>query len=333
MILVTGGTGFLGAHLLVKLCQKYDQIAAIYRSSSNFDYVKRVFKVYQSEHLFSKIQWRSADLLDIFSLDDVLVDVKQLYHCAGEVAFTPDKSKDVALLNTEGTANLVAAALNVPNLRMVHVSSIAALGRSRLDDVIDEKRTWKNDPNNSQYAISKYNAEREVWRGIEEGLNAAIVNPAVILGYINWSEGTGQMFDKVYRGLKFYTEGVTAYVDVQDVARFMILLMESDIQAQRFILAAENATFKTVFSSIAAHLGVKAPSVYANKWMSNLAWRWEAFKYKLTKKMPLITKETARNAHLKCYYSNNKSKELGGFTYTHLEDTIHATAQLYLIEN
>jgi len=206
------------------------------------------------------------------------------------------------------------------------------LGRSRLDDMIDEKRTWKNDPNNSQYAISKYNAEREVWRGIEEGLNAAIVNPAVILGYINWSEGTGQMFDKVYRGLKFYTEGVTAYVDVKDVARFMVLLMESQIQGQRYILATENTSFKVVFTSIAKHLGVKAPSVYANKWMSNLAWRWEALKYKITGKMPLITKETARNAHLKCFYNNNKSKELSNFTYTKLEDTIQLAAQCYLAE-
>ncbi len=332
MILVTGGTGFLGAHLLLDLCKKNEKVAAIYRASSNFDYVKRVFQVYQSEHLYSNIEWRSADLLDIFSLDDALSDVQQLYHCAGEIAFTPDKSKDVELLNTEGTANLVAAALIVPNIRMIHVSSIAALGRSRLDDVIDEKRTWKNDPNNSQYAISKYNAEREVWRGIEEGLNAAIVNPAVILGYINWTEGTGQMFDKVYKGLKFYTEGVTSYVDVKDVSRFMIGLMESDVKAQKYILAVQNATFKDVFTIIANALKVNPPSIKASQWMSNIAWRVEALKYKLTGKTPLITKETARNANLKCFYSNSKSLQFEDFEYTPLETTIQATAQLYLKE-
>lgn len=333
MILVTGGTGFLGAHLLLELCKNNEKIAAIRRGSSSLDYVKRVFAIYQSEHLFTKIEWREADLLDIFSLDDAFADVHQLYHCAGEVAFTPDKNKEVEALNTEGTANVVAAALEVKGLRMIHVSSIAALGRSRLDDVIDETRTWKNDPNNSKYAISKYNAEREVWRGIEEGLNAAIVNPAVILGYINWNEGTGQMFDKVYKGLKFYTEGVTSYVDVKDVARFMILLMNSDIQAQKYILAVDNVSFKNVFTEMANALGVKPPSIEAKNWMSKIAWRLESIKYKLTGKTPLITKETARNASLKCYYSHKKSLEVFSFVYTPLQVTIQDTASLYLKEN
>jgi len=229
-------------------------------------------------------------------------------------------------VNAQGTANLVNLCLQIPGIRFCHVSSIAAIGRSRLDEIIAEDRFWKNDPNNSWYAISKYQAEREVWRGIEEGLDAFIVNPAVILGVCDWKEGTGRMFSQVWNGLTFYTQGTTGWVDVNDVAKAMVLLMKSKVTGERYILSEGNYSYRDVFNQIADALGKKRPSILATSMLTELAWRMDKLRSFFTCREPLITKKSAKTATLPCLYDNQKFISEFDFSYAPVTNTIRAVA-------
>lgn len=335
MILVTGGTGFVGAHLLVELTKSNDKVKAITRPSSDHTYIKKVFELYSKnpETDFLKIEWQEADLLDVFSIEEALQGVTQVYHAAGFVSFSPRDRHRLMQVNVKGTLNLVNQCLEKGNIRLCHVSSIAAIGRTRLEESIAEDRFWKNDPNNSWYAISKYNGEREVWRAVEEGLDAVIVNPSVILGYCRWDEGSGSLFSRVWNGLKYYTEGVTGWVDVKDVVSAMIGLMNADVKGERYIISSENLSYREVFDMIAEAMHKPKPSVKATHFLSNMVWRMEKVRTSLTGKAPLITRETARTAQLKCYYENKKYHGFSGRALVPVKETIQRTVALFLKEH
>lgn len=321
-ILVTGGTGFVGSYLLRYLIANgYTNIRALKRANSPMDLV---------EEVKNNVEWLEGDVLDIFSLEDALKGVKQVYHCAAIVSYSPRDFKQMMKVNVEGTANIVNLSIEANIEKMVYVSSIAALGKTEKTLWVDEDADWIPSKNNSQYAISKYLAEMEVWRGMAEGLRAAIVNPSVILGSGFWEAGTANFFTKVYNGLKFYTPGATGFVDVRDVARFMVLLMESKVVEQRFILNAENWTFRELFTTIANHLNKKPPSIHANAFLRGLAWRLEWLRTTFSGARPIITRETARSASKTTFYKNDKSKTAFNFEYLPLEQTIRETAKQFL---
>ncbi|MCZ2442742.1 MAG: NAD-dependent epimerase/dehydratase family protein [Flavobacteriales bacterium] len=334
MIAVTGGSGFLGAHLLLLLTQQNDKIKASRRKNTDLSFARRVFDLYseQPDSYWQRIQWEEVDLLDRFELDDFLADVNQLYHCAAEVSFEPSKRQQMMQSNVKMTAAIVNQCLLKEDIRLCHVSSIAAIGRSRLEEPIAEDRFWKNDPNNTWYAISKYFAEREVWRGIEEGLNAVIINPAIILGYTHWDEGSGKFFDNIWRGTPYYTKGITGWVDVHDVAKAMVWLMSQPITAERFILSEGNHAYREILNMIADALHKPRPDKYAGRWLSGFAWRIEKMRSWLTKKEPLITKETAITGRLACYYENKKWLTISPFPFTPIKETIAQTASLFMKE-
>ncbi len=332
MILVTGGSGFLGAHLLVQLSAMDAKIIAAKRVTSDLNYVKRVFEKENVLPQFEKIEWKNIDLFDSYEIEDALEGIEEIYHCASEVSFDPNHHDRMIKNNVTITANLVNAALYCNIKKFMFVSSIAALGRSTQAEVIDESRIWKNDPVNSKYGLSKYKSEMEVWRGYEEGLNVIVVNPAVILGYCPWNEGTGKMFSKVQEGMKYYTNGYTGWVDVKDVATCMIQLMQKNKTGERYILSSETKPFRWVFDVIAeaidrpkakneVNLGLARWVVLAEKWRS-----------KVIGKSPLITKETLRNATLQCDYVNDKVKKELNFTFKPVQETVKETASWFLKE-
>lgn len=226
-------------------------------------------------------------------------------------------------MNTEGTANLVNAALEKKISKLCHVSSIAALGRpEQQSDLIDENLVWKTSRHNSMYAISKYGAEREVWRGTAEGLNVVIVNPAIILGIAGPGMGSSRLFNTVYNGLRFYPPGKNGFVDVRDVVRAMMLLMDSDIKNERFILSAANLEYRKLFSLMAEAFGKPAPSVSVSPALSGLAWRIEKIRSAIKGSKPLITRETANTAVQQYTYSSEKIKKALGFEFTPIEETV-----------
>ncbi len=329
-ILVTGGTGMLGAHLLLELCRQGHSPMASFREGSSLALTKRIFALYgDDKNLWKRVHWQQADLEDSHSVYSLLEGVQELYHCAAMVSFDPLDGPALLEINPLMTANLVNAGLETGLQKMMHVSSVAAMGRSRNGKVITEHSQWSENGENSIYARSKYRSELEVWRGIAEGLKAAIVNPGIILGPGDWNNGSAKLFQSVAEGFKFYTEGINGFVDVRDVVKAMILLMRSEITAERYLLVAENCSYHHLFDLIAENLSVPKPSVLAKPWMGELVWRYERIKSFLTGKKPLVTPETARTAHQTSRYSNQKIEEELDFSFRPLEESIADIAALY----
>ena len=333
MVFVTGGTGFLGAHLIYHLLSNGKHVRALKRETSNLSLFNRIFSFYQSspELLPGKLAWVDGELSNIGLLDEVISDnITEIYHAAAKVSFQPQDKTEMMRTNITGTANLVNAALNKNIRKLCHVSSIAAIGRGENQKTIDENTLWKASRRNSNYAISKYGAEREVWRGMEEGLPAVIINPSVILGPGETNSGTGKMISVVLKGLKFYSQGCNGFVDIRDVVAIMTRLAESEIIGERFIVSAETLTYKEIFTMIAAETGKTPPAYKANLLMGQLAWRLSYLEGKLRGTKPLITRETAITAGNTYLYSNNKIIETLKYQFLPVELTIKDACRFYL---
>lgn len=312
MILVTGATGFLGAELIHQLTTQNLKVRALKRNSSVIpDLIK--------ENPF--VEWFVADINDQATLAEAFESVTQVYHCAAFISFNPKDKAKLLKINIEGTSNIVNLCLD-NNVRLVHVSSIAALGNAKKGELITEKDYWEYDPNVHSYAISKYEGEMEVWRGIAEGLDAIIVNPAVIIGKNAGFDGSGAIFKLVKEGLKFYTDGATGIVDVSDVAKCMMLLMNTEITAERYTLSADNLNYKTFFEEIARGFGIKPPSIEAKPWMLGIAWRAAKFISIFSGKAPALTKDSARSSFNLSYYSNEKIKTTININFKPLTESI-----------
>lgn len=312
-ILVTGASGLVGEELLKQLlAQGY--------------YVKALFNKTPVSITHPKLFAIQCDILDVVKLEESLGGVTRVFHCAGIVSFDPADKFSLLKINVEGTANVVNACIICGVRKLVHVSSVAALGRIRKEETITEEMNWSEETSNSIYGKSKYLGELEVWRGIGEGLQAAIINPTIILGGNNWDAGSAAIFKTAYNEFKWYTDGVSGFVDVKDVAKSMILLMNSDISGQRFIINGENLPYQDIFSEIAAEFGKKPPYKKVTPFLAGLVWRMEAIKSMVTGKKHLLTKETARTAQAKVYFDTGKFlNAFPDFKFTKIKDTIHNT--------
>jgi nucleoside-diphosphate-sugar epimerase len=310
-ILVTGGTGLLGTHLILHLHSLGLRPRALYRS-----HIPDVVK--------DKAEWVKGDVLDVTELEDALHGIHQVYHVAGYVSFNPKHKASMHKINIEGTANVVNACLDAKVDKLVHVSSVAALGRIRVDGPINENMNWTEETSNSEYGRTKFLAEMEVWRGISEGLNAAMVNPVIIIGeHGDWTKGSMNIFRNIYHGFKWFTTGSTGFVDADDVAKTMVLLMDSNITAERFVISAENLAYKSLFDIIADAFGVKRPYTQVTPFIAALVWRIEKIKSLLTGNDPLITKETARTGMTSATFDNTKFlKAFPSFSYNPLQESV-----------
>ncbi|MCX6280433.1 MAG: NAD-dependent epimerase/dehydratase family protein [Bacteroidetes bacterium] len=332
MILVTGGTGLLGSHLLFDLVSRGKQVRAIKRETSNTGMVRKVFSYYsdRADDLFGKIEWVDADIMDFVAIDDALEGIDIVYHAGAVVSFYPKDHKAMLKVNIEGTANLVNLCIARKIKKFCYVSSVAVLGRAVNDGVSDETTFWQPSKKNSVYSQSKNGAEREIWRGIEEGLNAFIINPSVILGPGFWGGGNSGLFSLVWKGLKYYTRGINGFVDVRDVSRAMILLMESDISRERFIVSSENCSYQQVFEYMAKYLGKPAPSVNVPNALTGIAWRVEKVISFIMRRLPEVTQEMATTTTMIYAYSNEKIRKTLGFEFIPVEQSIKETCELFL---
>lgn len=311
MILVTGATGLVGSHLVSALVREGKSVRAIYRTS--------IPVIIGGD----QVDWVQADILDVVSLETAMIGIDQVYHCAAIVSFSAKNKDSIHQTNIDGTANVVNAALVGNIQKMVFVSSVAALGRIREGSLINENMNWSKETSNSEYGKSKYLAEVEVWRGIGEGLNAVIVNPVIILGPGNWNKGSTGIFKSAYNEFPWYTQGSSGFVDVWDVVKSMIQLMDSPINAQRFIVCADNTSYRNVFSMIANAFGKKPPHRKVSPLMAEIVWRLESIKALFTGKEPLLTKETSRTARAVVNFDNSKLlKAIPTFKYSNLNDSI-----------
>lgn len=320
MILVTGSTGLVGSALLKQLVLRKERpIVALYRTT------KPVILTKEEQ---DQIQWIQGDILDTSLLYDLMNGCKQVYHCAAIVSFHPSRRKLMDAINIQGTANVVNAALENQVAKLVHVSSVAAIGRSRTGEPANEKNKWQEGTGLSHYALTKHFSELEVWRGIGEGLRAVIINPSIILGEDTWEDGSAALFKKAYHEFPWYTEGSTGFVDVKDVARIMIEFMDHDIHSERFIVSNEHLNYRELLTKIALAFGKKPPRYKAPNWMIGILWRLEQIQSLFSKGEPIITKETALTAKsIHRFDTSHLRSVLPDFRFTPIDETIRRTTE------
>ncbi|SRX73326.1 NAD-dependent epimerase/dehydratase family protein [Aequorivita antarctica] len=324
MILVTGGTGLVGSHLLYFLLKKDEPVRAIHRKNSDIGSVKKVLALYTSEVdlLFNKIEWVEANIIDIPALTVAFENITKVYHCAAFITFNPSKYKVLKKANVEGTANIVNLCLANKIEKICYVSSVATLGSNLNNRLITEETPWNPDEKNSDYAITKYGAEMEVWRGTQEGLEAVIVNPGVILGTSPDGGGSGVIISLGASGIPFYPTGAMGIVDVQDVVKVMVQLIDSDIKNEQFILVSENITYKELLSKLAPLFGKKPPTKKLSKrimlFLSGMDWLSSIF-FRTKRR---IVKATVRSMFKSSLYDAEKIKKTLAFQFTPTEETL-----------
>lgn len=323
MVFVTGGTGFLGAYIIMDLVEKGIPVRALQRVSPP--------PFFMPAHVAEKVEWVPGDVLDVTVLHEAMQGVDGVIHSAALVSYQPADRRRMFQINVDGTANVVNAALNNNVKRLVHISSIAALGRSGQAEKITEDRKWEDSKSNTQYGITKHLAEMEVWRGFAEGLRGVILNPSMILGFGDWNQSSSTLFKSVYEEFPFYTTGINGFVGVADVAKAAVQFLQTDVHQKRFIVNADNWSFQDVFNAIADGFGVKRPQYRATPLMGELAWRSARLKAFFTNKKPVLSKETARVAQAETRYDNKALLQaLPEFSFAPLDQVIKDACIKYL---
>jgi nucleoside-diphosphate-sugar epimerase len=322
-ILVTGGTGFLGAYIIRQLVEQGYTVRAINRQNN--------IPFFLPADVREKVEWIRCDVRDPVGLEDAMTGVDGVIHAAAKISFSAKERRELWSINIEGTANVVNAALEKNIRRFLYVSSVAALGRTGGSEEVTEEKSWVKSPYNTNYAISKFHGEMEVWRGIGEGLPAVIVNPSTILGYGDWNNTSCAIFRSVYNEFPWYTEGINGFVDVLDTARAIVRLLESEINGERYILNGDNWSWRHLFETMAKEFGKKPPRREATPFMAGIAWRAERVKSLLNGRSSLLTRESARVAAGKTFFSSGKIlRLLPDFRFTPLAETIRTACQHYL---
>ncbi|MEX0812360.1 MAG: SDR family NAD(P)-dependent oxidoreductase [Chitinophagales bacterium] len=320
-VLVTGASGFVGSYLCRYLLKEGFEVRALKRKTSDLSLLG------ESQN---EIEWVEGDILEVDSLAEAMDGIEKVYHSAAVVSYSKQKEKALFKVNVEGTANVVNTALEKNVKKLLHVSSVAAIGKAKSDELLTEEQQWEEDGTNSPYGFSKYLAEMEVWRGMAEGLSAVIINPSFVLGAGKWSDSSVKIFQRVYEGLSFYPKGSNGYVDVRDVAKVAIELMESNINRQRFIVNTDNLSYRSVFSQIALAMGKKPPTIPLNGPMIYLGWGLDRIKSLFTGSEPVINRATIKLTQRNYGYSNEKLKDAINYEFGLMEKVIQETSQKML---
>lgn len=323
MILVTGGTGLVGAHLLVALTKTEAVVRATRRADSDLKKVAQVFSYYSDDYTkqFQKIEWVVADINDIPALELAFEGITQVYHCAALISFNPKDYSKLLKINAEGTANMVNLCLAFKIKKLVYVSSIATTGKELHSDIVNEESEWTNKDANV-YALTKYEAEMEVWRGSQEGLPVVIFNPGVILGPGFWNSGSGLFFKSAAKEYSYYPPGGTGFITVNDVVKLLILGMNSTIDKERFIAISENKTYKEILHAICENLKIASPTKELKLWQLQLLRRLDWIRSVLTSKQRKITGNTVKSLSENKVYDNKKLVETFNYEFQALDKTI-----------
>jgi nucleoside-diphosphate-sugar epimerase len=328
MNLITGITGLVGSHLALALLRKDERVRGLFRSESSKAKTQHLFKLYGASDLFDKIEWVQADILDVPALEKAFDGVSKVFHCAALISFDPKDEENLRKVNIEGTANVVNLCLDFGVKKLCHVSSVAALGDLKEGEtVIDEETEWNPEKQHSDYGISKYGAEMEVWRGWQEGLESVAVVPGIIIGPGFWDEGSGAIFSTIEKGFPFYTTGSTGFVSVWDVAKAMIALAESDISGERFILIGDHLNLREAVFEISDALRVKRPKIKAGPALISIAVFFDWFSSLFGKKRKLFS-ETSKALNRHREFSNEKIRRSLSFDFMSTKDAIRQTVAI-----
>ncbi|TRZ46297.1 SDR family oxidoreductase [Robertkochia solimangrovi] len=330
MILVTGGTGLVGAQLLVQLLEKEDAIRATYRSEEKLEETLSLFsQMGVDKRLSAKIEWIQANLNDIPSLQKAFINVMEVYHCAALVSFDPSRYHELRRTNIDGTANVINCAIHSSVRKLCYVSSVATLDKALGETEINEESHWNPEEDHNVYAITKYGAEMEVWRGSQEGLQVLIFNPGIVLGEATGINSSNRFFDRIKSGLNFYPPGGTGWVDARDIAKVMIAGMKSNLSNKRFILVSENRSYYSVLKSIADSLGKRVPANQLTPFMLHILRRLDWLRSRFSNSERMLTRHMVRSAKNNSIYSGRLVTTALPFEYTKLDDTINRVAEFH----
>lgn len=331
MVLVTGGTGLVGSHLMLHLLTKGASVKAIHRKNSNIQRVKEVFSYYHenSQVLFNKIQWIEADINDIPALELAFKEVTLVYHCAAFISFDPGDFNSLQKINKKGTENIVNLCIDKNIKKLCYVSSIAAIGKSTTGELVNEENEW-NDTYANVYASSKHFAEMEVWRGAQEGLSVVIVNPGIILGPGYWESGSGLLFKTAAKGMRYYFPGGTGFISVGDVVKIMDQLMNSPIKNERFIAVAENLSYKSILETISLGFNRPSPKIRLKFWQLEIFWRMDWALNLISNKKRKLTKKGLESLRYPQKYDNSKVKEALNMEYELIQSCVSYSCQKYI---
>ena len=325
MNLVTGATGLVGIRIAFDLLSSGEMVLGLKRKDSDLDFVKSCFLFYDPKRgraLFNRLRWHDADLLDIERLETAFENVISVYHCAALVSHDKRDKEKLLETNYEGTRNIVNLCLGLNVESLCHISSVAALGKTRNKQLVSEHSLWNDETNGSTYGLSKHLAEMEVWRGISEGLNAVIVNPSVILAPYKESQSSGKLISLLKRGSVFYPDGATGYIDVRDVSEVSISLMRAKSFGERYILNSENLSFREILRMSSILWGGKSPRYRVGSYLLIILGWINRFASILTGSRPKISPETAQSASTKKFYDNSKIREELSFSFISIESSL-----------
>jgi len=333
-VFVTGGTGLLGSHLLFALVKNGEKPRAVYRSEVKKDLVRKIFSCYYNkpDEFYKSVIWIKADIENIESLKNAMNGASRVYHCAAEVSFDPSDRDKIIKNNMRLTENIVQACIELEVSKLCHVSSVAAIGSNKEGAPISEDQEWDDTVPHSSYAVSKHLSEDIVWEGIKRGLNAVIVNPSVIFGPGDWDHGSSAFFSKIFKGMLFYTKGVTGYVDVRDVADSMVKLMHSQVSGKRFIISSENLSFYEIFSTIAENIGARKPLIFAPRIFAQPAMGIIKTIAALSGRKSAVTSENLSSAWSTQVFDNSRIIRETGIGFIPVRRSIEDTCRLYLKE-
>jgi len=334
MILVTGGTGLVGSHLLLKLLETGNKVRATYRKGSDLKAVVKVFSYYHSTleatSLYHQIEWIEADLTNIPDLTKAFQNITQVYHCAALISFNSSKSKELRKTNINGTANIVNLAIASKIEKLCYISSISTLDLEIGETQISENFTWYPEKYHSEYAISKHGAEIEVWRASQEGLPVIIINPGVIIGAGFWNDASGLLFTRIDKGLNYHFPKITGFVGVKDVVDLSLRAMNSEITNEQFIAVSENLSFKSVLNLVAQSISKSTPKRELKPWMVTVGWIFQSLGNTLFGTKKQLSSRDHKALFEASYYVNEKSKQKLNFEYTQIQKVIRETGEYYL---
>lgn len=328
MILITGATGMVGAHLLVALLKEHKAVRAIYRTEAKVQQLAQSSLFKGQEALFKNIEWVQADITDVPSLESAFEGITEVYHCAGFISFNPKDYHALRAINIEGTANIVNFSIAHKIEKLCYVSSVATLGAPDKEGLVTEKCFWNPDEDHHVYGITKYGAEMEVWRASQEGIPVVIVNPGVIFGDGVYSKSM-DVFKEVKNGIPFYAAGGSGFVDVADVVSAMLQLMKSDLQNERYILVSENLGYRNLLKTVAQSIGVKEPNKKVPKPILYVVRFFDWIKSLFTGGSRTFTKHTVASLVEHTEYDASKIKKAIDFKFQPMASVIKKYAVMY----
>ncbi len=328
MNFVTGATGLVGSHLVLRLVEEGMPVTALFRNEKGKSEVQNLFQFYGKENLFSQVEWVKGDVEDVDDMYELTEGIDILFHCAAIVSYHKKEASRMLEVNINGTKNIVNACIENDVKHLIHISSISALGDSK-GEIIDEETPRNFNDYHSNYSKSKYLSEQEVWRGIQEGLNATILNPGVVFGPNACERSSGTMIARIDKGLPALPAGGSGIVSVLDVVEVMVRAAKQTPTNERYILCAENVRMSELFTKIANALNVKIGKNIAKKWQIILVYYMEALIELLTGKRASITREIIRNYDEVKRFDGSKATRVFGFQYRNTFGSIEDTIRYY----